>query len=185
MGHKPAGSRHVEQVLRAGTMLTAVGELSGVVDRPGSFPGALRPGGLLMVLRAPAGGGEQLLLSRRPLAQLLKAARDEAATCRYIAITFTAVGAVLLLTSATRRVLDWLRQRTYRCACGGRRPLLPWAQRLTQCHGAAALAACSSAGRSAPPALSRTLQAAAVERDRGTLEQRCVEGTCGNCEEIA
>ena len=59
-GHKTLGTLHAERALEVGTALTAVGELAGVLDKPGAFKvGGGLAGGWMGGWRRAGGGGEQ------------------------------------------------------------------------------------------------------------------------------
>lgn len=111
-GHKSLGVRRVERYLPVGTALTAVGELSPVVDHPAAFNNAYRSEGKMYVLHAPAKG--PFILSRRSFPELIASAEATSLMCGRLAVVFTAAGVAMLAVSTYRRVWVWYREKKMR-----------------------------------------------------------------------
>lgn len=114
IGSRIVGVRRLERALPTGTMLTAIGELSTAMDDPAAFKGAVRKGGMMLVLRPPRNG--PFLLSRKPLPELIASLQTSSKAYQHWAVAFTMLGVSLLAAAGTQHALIWTRQQRMRRA---------------------------------------------------------------------
>lgn len=113
-GHKSLGVRRSELFLPVGTALTAVGELSTMVDHPKVFRNAYRTDGKMYVLQSPTNSKVPFLLSHQTLPEMITSALETSAICSRFATWFAAAGVTMLAVSAYHHIWVWYREQKMR-----------------------------------------------------------------------
>lgn len=113
-GHKSLGVRRSELFLPVGTALTAVGELSSVIDHPTVFKNAYRSNGKMYVLHSPTNSRVPFILSHHTLPEMINSALETSAACSRLATWFAAAGVTMLAVSAYHHIWVWYREQKMR-----------------------------------------------------------------------
>lgn len=111
-GHRNVGISVKESYLPVGTTLTAIGELTAIIDDPQKFEGAIRTkDGKMYAIKAPKGSA--FLLSRSTLPELIEFYRGISAFNNTVSWYFLSVGATMLIIRGFRKLWLWRQEQKY------------------------------------------------------------------------